>query len=266
MDSPRGGGRQAPPSTRRRTTRASGPHRLPSRCAQSLSAARRRRRRHSAAAAAPAAGSGAQNRPPTVTGFVRPVHGRGRRTAIVTADAQDPDGDPLTYQWDAKAGTLTTPTAPADAVDGAEQPGPGAVHRHGQRRPRRHGQRHRHDPGHAAGSAAVRVRGRALRVRPVHAAPGRARDSRRARSRPCRRTRRCGCEIEGHTCNIGTTEYNLALGDRRARAVRDYLVSRGIATARLTTVSYGEERPRHDNAREDTRRLNRRAALVVRLQ
>ncbi len=73
-------------------------------------------------------------------------------------------------------------------------------------------------------------------------------------------------EIEGHTCNIGTNEYNLALGDRRARAVRDYLVSRSIAQARLTTVSYGEERPRHDNSREDTRRLNRRAALVVRLQ
>jgi peptidoglycan-associated lipoprotein len=72
--------------------------------------------------------------------------------------------------------------------------------------------------------------------------------------------------IEGHTCNIGTTEYNLALGERRANAVRDYLVSRGIAADRLNTVSYGEERPRHDNAREETRRLNRRAAMTVRLQ
>jgi outer membrane protein OmpA-like peptidoglycan-associated protein len=73
-------------------------------------------------------------------------------------------------------------------------------------------------------------------------------------------------EIEGHTCNIGTAEYNLALGDRRASAVREYLTSRGIATARLSTVSYGEERPKHDNAREETRRLNRRAALVVRIK
>ncbi len=72
--------------------------------------------------------------------------------------------------------------------------------------------------------------------------------------------------IEGHTCNIGTAEYNLALGERRAHAVRDYLTSRGIAASRLTTVSYGEERPKHDNSREETRRLNRRAALVVRLQ
>jgi outer membrane protein OmpA-like peptidoglycan-associated protein len=73
-------------------------------------------------------------------------------------------------------------------------------------------------------------------------------------------------EIEGHTCNIGTAEYNLALGERRANAVREYLQSRGIGADRLRSVSYGEERPKHDNAREETRRLNRRAALVVRLQ
>jgi len=73
-------------------------------------------------------------------------------------------------------------------------------------------------------------------------------------------------EIEGHTCSIGTAEYNLALGDRRANAVRDYLISRGIAADRLRSVSYGEERPKHDNSREETRRLNRRAALVVNLR
>jgi peptidoglycan-associated lipoprotein len=73
-------------------------------------------------------------------------------------------------------------------------------------------------------------------------------------------------QVEGHTCNIGTPEYNLALGERRAQAVRDYLASRGIGADRLTTVSYGEERPKHDNAREETRRLNRRAAMVVRIQ
>ena len=73
-------------------------------------------------------------------------------------------------------------------------------------------------------------------------------------------------EIEGHTCNIGTAEYNLALGERRANSVREYLTSRAIGGNRLRTVSYGEERPKHDNAREETRRLNRRAALVVRVQ
>ena len=50
-------------------------------------------------------------------------------------------------------------------------------------------------------------------------------------------------EIEGHTCNIGTAEYNLALGERRATAVRDYLSSRGIGADRLRTVSYGKSGP-----------------------
>jgi outer membrane protein OmpA-like peptidoglycan-associated protein len=72
--------------------------------------------------------------------------------------------------------------------------------------------------------------------------------------------------IEGYTCNIGTAEYNLALGDRRASAVRDYLVSRGIPVGRLRTISYGEEKPKYDDSREETRRLNRRAALVVNLR
>ena len=72
--------------------------------------------------------------------------------------------------------------------------------------------------------------------------------------------------VEGHTCEIGTAEYNLALGDRRANAVKEYLVSQGISADRLRTISYGEEKPKYDNAREETRRLNRRAALVVNLQ
>jgi len=72
--------------------------------------------------------------------------------------------------------------------------------------------------------------------------------------------------IEGHTCSIGTAEYNLALGERRASSVRQYLMSRGVPASRLETRSYGEERPKYDNAREETRRLNRRAALVVKVQ
>ncbi len=69
-------------------------------------------------------------------------------------------------------------------------------------------------------------------------------------------------KIEGYTCNLGTAAYNLALGQRRADAARDYLVSLGITPDRLTTVSFGEERPAYDNAQEETRRLNRRVVLV----
>jgi outer membrane protein OmpA-like peptidoglycan-associated protein len=68
--------------------------------------------------------------------------------------------------------------------------------------------------------------------------------------------------IEGYTCNLGSPAYNLALGVRRANAVRDYLLSQGIGADRLHAVSLGEERPKHDNSQEDTRRLNRRVALV----
>jgi peptidoglycan-associated lipoprotein len=49
--------------------------------------------------------------------------------------------------------------------------------------------------------------------------------------------------IEGHADERGTREYNLALGARRAQTVRDYLVSRGVATTRMSTISYGKERP-----------------------
>jgi outer membrane protein OmpA-like peptidoglycan-associated protein len=68
--------------------------------------------------------------------------------------------------------------------------------------------------------------------------------------------------IEGHTCNLGSGAHNLALGDRRANAVKDYLVSAGASADRLLTVSKGEAGAEYDNSREDTRRLNRRVALV----
>ena len=72
--------------------------------------------------------------------------------------------------------------------------------------------------------------------------------------------------IEGHCDSIGTSEYNLALGERRANAVRDYLVNRGVAAGRMETVSYGEERPKADNSTAEGRALNRRASLVVKIQ
>jgi outer membrane protein OmpA-like peptidoglycan-associated protein len=68
--------------------------------------------------------------------------------------------------------------------------------------------------------------------------------------------------VEGHTCNLGTAAYNLALGTRRANAVKEYLVSAGIAAERLHAVSYGEKQPKFDNSKEETRKLNRRVAVV----
>jgi len=65
--------------------------------------------------------------------------------------------------------------------------------------------------------------------------------------------------VEGHTCSIASIEYNLALGEHRAEAVKAYLVNHGISPDRIRTVSYGEEKPRYDNSTEESRRQNRRA-------
>lgn len=65
--------------------------------------------------------------------------------------------------------------------------------------------------------------------------------------------------IEGHCCEIGTSEYNLALGERRANATREYLLMLGITPDRLSTVSYGEEKPFDPSNLE----LNRRAEFSI---
>ena len=69
--------------------------------------------------------------------------------------------------------------------------------------------------------------------------------------------------IEGHCDERGTREYNLALGDRRASAVRDYLVAKGINASRLTTISYGKERPSVGGSNETSYSLNRRAISKI---
>jgi peptidoglycan-associated lipoprotein len=70
-------------------------------------------------------------------------------------------------------------------------------------------------------------------------------------------------EIEGHCDERGTVEYNLALGAKRAKSVKDYLVSLGIPADRLSTISYGEELPLCHESNEACWARNRRAHLVV---
>ena len=214
---------------------------------------------------APAPPPPPENRPPTVRARCEPCTVEVGRTSTLTADATDPDGDQLTYKWSAPAGKFTAPgdrqtpwTAPMQ--EGPVQATVAVADGKG---------------GTASDTVTIQV------IRParkeivfedVHF------DFDRYSLRPeatraldeaiktLQENADLRLEIEGHTCNIGTAEYNLALGEQRAAAVRQYLGSRGIGADRLRTVSYGEERPKHDNAREETRRLNRRAALVVRVQ
>ena len=207
-----------------------------------------------------------QNRPPTVRARCEPCTVEVGRTSTVTADAQDPDGDTLRYRWSAPSGTFqnqadrqTTWTAPQQ-----EGPVPVTVTVDDGR------------GGTASDSVTIQV----VRTRPIvelnfedvyfdfdrsslRPEALRLLDDAVARlqANPDK-----SIVIEGHTCSIGTAEYNLALGSRRADSVRQYLASRGVPANRMETRSYGEERPKFDNTREETRRLNRRAALVVKVQ
>ena len=207
----------------------------------------------------------ARNRPPTVRGRCEPCTVELGRLATVIADAADPDGDSLTYSWNAAAGTLANRSDRQSPWTAPMQEGavPVAITVNDGR------------GGIATDAVTIQVMRPVVKefvFEDVHF------DFDRYSLRP-EATRALDeaiktlqgnpevqLEIEGHTCNIGTAEYNLALGERRSSAVREYLAARGISADRLRTVSYGEERPKHDNAREETRRLNRRAALVVRIQ
>jgi outer membrane protein OmpA-like peptidoglycan-associated protein len=206
----------------------------------------------------------AENRPPSVRARCTPCTVEVGKTSTVTADAADPDGDRLSYRWNVPAGTLTTATARQTPWTAPMQDGPVPITVTVT------------DNRGATASDAITIQVikpavKEFTFEDVHF------DFDRYSLRPeatraldeaiaaLQQNPGLRLELEGHTCNIGTAEYNLALGERRANAVREYLTSRGIAADRLRGVSYGEERPKHDNAREETRRLNRRAALVVRL-
>lgn len=69
--------------------------------------------------------------------------------------------------------------------------------------------------------------------------------------------------VEGHADERGTREYNLALGERRANSVRDYLIALGVNPNRIKTVSYGKERPVDPRSTEDAWTKNRRGVLAV---
>ena len=206
------------------------------------------------------------NRAPTVKARCEPCTVEINRQLTASADAQDPDGDTLRYRWTAPTGTFANPndrqtpwTAPGQVgavpLTVTVDDGKGMT---------------------ATDTVTVQVIAPAAKKQmtfeDVHF------DFDRYSLRPeatrlldeaikaMQEDPNLRITVEGHTCNIGTTEYNLALGERRSSAVRDYLTGRGINASRLQTVSYGEERPKHDNSREETRRLNRRAAMTIRLQ
>ena len=70
-------------------------------------------------------------------------------------------------------------------------------------------------------------------------------------------------EVEGHCDDVGSDEYNLALGAKRAQIAKDFLVSQGVSADRLVTISYGKEAPACFESSEECRVKNRRARFVV---
>ena len=204
------------------------------------------------------------NRPPTVKAVCNPCTVFVGEKSQLSAEANDPDGDQLAYRWTTPAGTLDNativkPVWTAPMTVGSVPATVTVTDGKG---------------GTASDTVTLQVIQRAAKVytfEDVHF------DFDRYTLRPealrvleqavaaMKEDATLRLTVEGNTCSIGTAEYNLALGERRANAVRDYLTQNGVAATRLQTVSYGEEKPKHDNAREETRRLNRRAALVVRL-
>ena len=203
------------------------------------------------------------NRAPAVTISCNPCSVEPGRTLNLTAAGTDPDGDPLMYQWTAPQGTFNNPNAANTVWTAPTQPGNVAVMVTAQDS----------RGGTATGSATIQVvRRETLMFEDVHF------DFDRFNLRPealtilddaiakLQSNPDLQVTIEGHCDSIGTIEYNLALGERRANAVRDYLVTRGIAAMRLRTVSYGEERPIADNGTAVGRAMNRRAHVAVIIQ
>jgi peptidoglycan-associated lipoprotein len=78
------------------------------------------------------------------------------------------------------------------------------------------------------------------------------------------KARNAALEIDGNCDELGTTEYNLALGEERAKAAQSYLEHLGVSNAKVRTVSYGSERPKYPGHDDDAHAKNRRDDLIVR--
>ena len=203
--------------------------------ADRLASGRSRLRRAAAAAATAAtaaSGPAPANRPPTVKARCEPCVVEIGKTSTVTADAQDPDGDSLSYKWSAPAGTFgnaadrqtifTCPQKPGSipvtvsVSDGKGGTASDTMTIQCVEPPRREWKFedvHFDFDRYSLRPEALRILDEAVKAMQADTT--------------------LRLTIEGHTDSIGTNEYNLALGERRANSVREYLASRGIGADRI---------------------------------
>jgi peptidoglycan-associated lipoprotein len=213
--------------------------------------------------ATPAPPAPAPNRPPTVRITCDPSLVEPGQTSRCAAQATDPEGGPLTYRWTAPAGSFSPTDAANTTFTAPQTEGPVTVTVTATDNAK----------NDASASATLLVQRRTvIEFEDVHF------DFDRYSLRPdalkildeaiakLQANPNINVTIEGHADSVGTQQYNLALGDRRANSARDYLLKRGISAARLRTVSYGEDRPIDTNETAAGRARNRRAHLAVILQ
>jgi outer membrane protein OmpA-like peptidoglycan-associated protein len=204
----------------------------------------------------------AANRPPVfnVNATCDPCVVEVGGTSRLSASATDPEGGPVTYAWTAAQGTINPNNAANTTFTAPGQPGNvlatvTATDNRGLT---------------ATSSTTLQVVQReVITFEDVHFDFDRYNLRRDALAilddavAKLQRNPNVRITIEGYCDSIGTEEYNLALGERRATSVRDYLTSRGITANRMRTISYGEGMPIGDNRTAPGRAMNRRAHLVV---
>jgi outer membrane protein OmpA-like peptidoglycan-associated protein len=201
------------------------------------------------------------NRAPSIKALCDPCRVEVGRPSAIRVEAQDPDGDRLSYQWTTPAGTIVDPRALATTWTAETSPGTVAL-------------RVTADDGRG-GVVSDTVNIEVVRAPLKIAFDDVLFDLDRSTVRNDARMvldrvvatlnehPEARLRIDGHASEEGTPEYNQTLSERRAHAVRDYLVGHGIVAARLVTEGFGETRPKFDNSREETRRLNRRAEIKL---
>jgi len=198
------------------------------------------------------------NRPPTVRAQCDPCRVEVGQTVTLRATSQDPDGDSVRSFWSIPTGAIVDARAATTQWRAETSPGKKVLTLTAE------------DGRGGKASDSVTIEVVALRVL---ADVQFGLDSSELRPDAIRSLTvalkalndapSMQLHIEGYASPEGSPAYNKALGERRARAVMDYLTKRGIAPSRLTITSFGEERLKYDDSQEATRALNRRAALII---